>query len=144
MPSSRPLARRSGRETGPTTPRGDGNIAGGSIRGRGDRARRGRSRGMSSTASSTVCAPRGQVSTSPRQLKRAIRKSRHVAYLSLIENGSDTVEQLEGRDHLALDECAREHCCGSPPTGAYGHLPEPGLKWVAAAVADHLVHGWVR
>lgn len=67
-----------------------------------------------------------------------------MTYLSLVENCPHAVKELEGRDHLALDECAREHGCGSPPASAYGHLPEPGLEGVPAAIADHLVHGWVR
>jgi hypothetical protein len=49
-------------------------------------------------------------------------------HLAPEEDGPDTVEELEGRDDVALDQHARTQRCRHPPPCAHGHLIEPLLK----------------
>lgn len=42
-------------------------------------------------------------------------------------DGAEAVEELEGRDDLALHEDAGRDCCRRPEARAYGHLVEPLL-----------------
>ena len=43
------------------------------------------------------------------------------------EDGAETVEELEGRDDVALHQDAGRDCCGRPEARADGHLVEPLL-----------------
>lgn len=60
------------------------------------------------------------------------------AYLGLLEDSAEAVEELEGRDNAALDEGAGKESGGSPPARAHGHLPEPLLERQAGAI--HCFH----
>ncbi len=63
-------------------------------------------------------------------------------------DGAEAVEELEGRDDLALYEDAGRDCCRRPEARAHGHLVEPLLQWeltgpssdAAATVAEHVLH----
>jgi hypothetical protein len=66
--------------------------------------------------------------------------------LALEEDGTDAVEELEGRDDVALDQHARAQRCRHPPACAYRHLVEPLLEREAAAhhavpAAQNVCHG---
>lgn len=49
-------------------------------------------------------------------------------YLALVVDGTEAVEELEGRDDLALDQNAGDDCSRGPPARAGRHLKEPLLE----------------
>jgi hypothetical protein len=53
-------------------------------------------------------------------------------HLALEEDGADAVEELEGRDDVALDQHTRTQRRRHPPSCAHGHLEEPLLQREAA------------
>ena len=73
-----------------------------------------------------------------------------IAYLVLDKHRPEAIEQLEGRDDVALHENADHHRRRCPVARAHGHLVEPLLQReliVAAArlpapteLAKHVVH----
>jgi hypothetical protein len=69
------------------------------------------------------------------------------AYLRLDKHSSETVEELERSNDLALYKSAGENRRRRPPSGAKWHLPEPGLEGKARLSTDssvasshHLIH----
>ena len=62
-------------------------------------------------------------------------------YLLLMEDGSETVEQLEWGQDLALHEYASDDGGGCPPAGADGHLKEPLLEGHACTLSTKHGHG---
>ena len=69
-------------------------------------------------------------------------------YLALVEYCSETVEELEWRQDMALDQYSSEYCCSRPPARAHWHLEEPLLQRyltdassAAVTAAEHGVHG---
>lgn len=67
--------------------------------------------------------------------------------LILDKDSPEAVEQLERGDYLALHQGACENSCGSPPSCAEGHFPEPHLQRETSLAAHatipsahHLIH----
>ena len=57
-----------------------------------------------------------------------------------MEDGTEAVEELEGREHLALHEHPRDDGRRGPPARADGHLEEPLLERHSGSFADHGCH----
>jgi len=82
-----------------------------------------------------------------RQRTKIEESGKEAPELILVEDSTETVEELEGSDNLALHESAGEDCCCRPPAGAEGHFPEPGFEGEAGlsthsavSCAHHLIH----
>jgi hypothetical protein len=71
--------------------------------------------------------------------------ARGKTHLALKENSPDAVEELEGRDDVALDQHARAQRRRHPPPCAHGHLVEPLLEREPAhhsvPAAQNVCHG---
>lgn len=67
------------------------------------------------------------------------------ANLALVPDGAEAVEELKGRNDVALDEYAQNDCDGGPPASANRQLVEPllerKLSHHALAGPKHSGHG---
>lgn len=69
------------------------------------------------------------------------------AYLVLVEDSIEAVEELERGDDVALYEDAGDDCCSGPEACADGHFPKPRFEGESGLSAEsslpathHLVH----
>lgn len=66
-------------------------------------------------------------------------------HLTLEENCPHAVEELVGRDYMALHQDASTQCGCHPPSCADGHLVEPLFEWEAShhaiPTSEHIRHG---
>ena len=51
-----------------------------------------------------------------------------------VKDSTEAVEELEGREDLALHKNAGDDCRRDPPSRAHGHLKEPLLQRYGASV----------
>jgi hypothetical protein len=66
-----------------------------------------------------------------------------ITYLALCEDSSYAVEEVEGRDDVALDHDAAHDCRCRPPACHGRHFPKPLLQREAighSALSEHVCH----
>ena len=74
------------------------------------------------------------------RVRPRILETRGIAYLTADKDGAERIEELEGRQDVALDQQASDYRCRRPPASADWHLEEPLLQRQTSQISGASQH----